>query len=91
MIQRLGHDIINVNFNNLADQLVKDVIHGSLISCTSIIIRLNRPMWPGHLKAVFGISSIAIKIWLYPALPSMKLITLCPAAASTYKSAIGMG
>jgi hypothetical protein len=36
MIQRLDHDIINVNFDNLADQLVKDVIHGPLVSCTGI-------------------------------------------------------
>jgi hypothetical protein len=37
MIQGLDHDIINVNFNNLADQLVEDAIHGSLISCTGIL------------------------------------------------------
>jgi hypothetical protein len=37
MIQGLDHDIINVNFNNFADQLVKDVIHGSLIGCTGIL------------------------------------------------------
>jgi hypothetical protein len=36
MIQRLDHDIINVNFDNLADQLMKDVIHGPLVSCTGI-------------------------------------------------------
>jgi hypothetical protein len=36
MIQGFDHDIINVNFNNFADQLMKDIIHGSLISCTGI-------------------------------------------------------
>jgi hypothetical protein len=97
MIQRFDHDIIIVYFNNSADQLMKDIIHGSLIRCTSIFnpnvttIHSNRPIWPGHLKAVFDISSIAINIWFYPALPSIKLITLCPAAASTNKSATGIG
>jgi hypothetical protein len=68
MIQRLDHDIINVNLNNLADQLMKNVIHGYLISCTGIFnpnvmtIHSKRIICPGHLKAVFDMSSIAIKI-----------------------------
>jgi hypothetical protein len=37
MTQRLDHDVINVNLDNFADQLVKDVVHGSLISCTGIL------------------------------------------------------
>src|SRR6185436_6860608 len=33
---RLHHNIININFYNLADNLMEDIIHGPLICCSSI-------------------------------------------------------
>src|SRR3990170_6697132 len=56
-----------------------------------ITVHSNKPMKPGHRKAVLDMSSSAIKIWLYPALPSRKLMTLCPEASLISISAIGMG
>src|SRR6185312_12929969 len=31
------HNIINVNLNNLADDLMEDVVHGPLVCCSSIL------------------------------------------------------
>src|SRR5438128_9392146 len=56
-----------------------------------ITVHSNNPTNPGHLKAVLDVSSSAIKIWLYPALPSRKLMTRCPDALLISISAIGIG
>ena len=56
-----------------------------------ITVHSNNPTNSGHLKAVLDVSSSAIKIWLYPALPSRKLMTQCPDASLISISAIGIG
>src|SRR6185437_144216 len=33
----LHHNIININFNNLANDFMEDVIHGSLVCCSSVL------------------------------------------------------
>jgi hypothetical protein len=45
----------------------------------------------GHIKAVLDASSSAMKIRLYPALPSRKLIIIFPDALLINVSAMGMG
>ena len=66
----LDYDIINVDFYQLADEIMKNIIHGALIRCTGIfnpkIITKysNKPTAPGTLNAVLLISSRAMKIWL---------------------------
>src|SRR6266498_1364933 len=56
-----------------------------------ITVHSNKPINPGHRKAVLNASSSAINIWLYPALPSRKLITLCLEASLISILAIGIG
>src|SRR6185503_16385308 len=51
----------------------------------------NKPTAPGALNAVLFTSSGAMKIWLYQALPSIKLIILWLAAALIIFSATGIG
>src|SRR6185503_14434506 len=34
---RLYHNIININFYNLADNLMEDIIHGPLVCCSSVL------------------------------------------------------
>jgi hypothetical protein len=51
----------------------------------------NKPMKPGHINAVLDVSSSAMKIWIYPTLPSRKLIILFLDALLINVSAMGMG
>src|SRR6266498_4310208 len=56
-----------------------------------ITVHSNKPTNLRHQKAILNASSSAINIWLYPAVPSRKLITLCPKASLISISAIGIG
>jgi hypothetical protein len=58
MPSEFHHNIINVYLHNLADELMENIIHGSLICGTSIFQpkvitpHSNKPTCPGHLNAI---------------------------------------
>ena len=78
---RLYDYIINVNFHEFTNHIMEDCIHRSLVSGTSIFKKKT-------LNAVLCTSSSARKIFLYPEWPDK---ISCLDAASTSKSAIGIG
>jgi hypothetical protein len=67
-LSRFDYNIINVDFQSVSQQLVKDQIHRPLISSTNIFrpnvmtTHSNKPMKPGHIKAVLDAYSSAMKI-----------------------------
>jgi hypothetical protein len=67
-LSRFDYNIINIDFHGFSQQLVKDQIHSPLISSASIFrlnimtTHSNKPIKPGHIKAILDASSSAMKI-----------------------------